>query len=245
MGWFESGKVAGVILGDEPLDLTYEFLKQLADVYQEGCERKPTLEEVRNLLELVLFSSGEEHISDLDERDVTGITIKTAKKRKSQSFKQGDVLAIPIEGGRFAFGRLMLVSKPRGLLLEVFREISERKVFRPSILASGRMFHPVRFLPTLPDATNAIKSWRWIVVASDDGYAMTEQDWALEFKAPEPRGEWSAINMRDNTYRRLTHEEAALMEDTQFWMAVGVEERIMEELKREERISKAQTDGKS
>jgi hypothetical protein len=232
MGWFESGKAEGVILGDEPLDLTYDFLKQLAETYQEGCKRKPTLEEVRNLLELVLFSSGEEHISDLDEREVTSITVKTAKKRKNQPYKQGDVLAIPIDGGRFAFGRLMLVSKPNGMLLEVFREVSERKNLRPSIPASGRMFHPVRFLPNLPGGIDAIKSWRWTVVASDDGYAMTDQDWALEFKAPDPRGGWSAINMRDNTYHRLTDEEAVSMEDTQFWKPIGVEERIAEELKR-------------
>ncbi len=244
MGWFESGKAAGVILGDEPLDLTYDFLKQLAEAYQEGCERKPTLEEVRRLLELVLVSSGEEHISDLDEREVTEVAVKTAKKRKSQPYKQGDVLAIPIVGGRFAFGRLMLVSKPRGMVLEVFREVSERKVFRPSILASGRMFHPVRFLPTLPNAKSAIKSWRWLVVASDDKYAMTEQDWALEFKARDPQGGWCAINMRDNTYYHLTDEEAEPMESTQFWKPIGVEERIVEELKRQEPLSKAQADGK-
>ncbi len=232
MGWFESGKAAGVILGDEPLDVTYDFLKQLAETYQEGCKRKPTLEEVRTLFELVLFSSGEEHISDLDEREVTEVTVKTTKKRKSQPYKEGDILAIPIEGGRFAFGRLMLVSKPDGMLLEVFREISQRKIFRPCIAASGRMFHPVRFLPNLPGGVDAIKSWRWIVVASDVGYAMTAQDWALEFKAPDPRGGWSAINMRDNTYRSLTTEEAASMEDTQFWKPAGVEERIARELKR-------------
>ena len=233
MGWFESGKATGVILGDEPLDITHDFLKQLAETYQEGCKRKPTLEEVRILFELVLFSSGEEHISDLDEREVKEVTVKTAKKRKSQPYKQGDVLAIPIDGGRFAFGRLMLVTKPRGLLLEVFREVSARRMFRSSITVSGRMFHPVRFLPNLPGGIDAIKSWRWIVVASDEGYAMTEQDWALEFKAPDPRGGWSAINMRDNTYHRLTTEEAALMEDTQFWKPIGVEERVSEELKKQ------------
>jgi hypothetical protein len=187
---------------------------------------------VRTLFELVLFSSGEEHISDLDEREVTEVTVKTTKKRKSQPYKEGDILAIPIEGGRFAFGRLMLVSKPDGMLLEVFREISQRKIFRPCIAASGRMFHPVRFLPNLPGGVDAIKSWRWIVVASDVGYAMTAQDWALEFKAPDPRGGWSAINIRDNTYRSLTTEEAASMEDTQFWKPAGVEERIARELKR-------------
>ncbi|MFS8066923.1 MAG: hypothetical protein ACMG6S_11180 [Byssovorax sp.] len=233
MGWFESGRVAGAILGDEPLDLTHDFLKQLSEVYQKGCERKPTLEEVRILFELVLHSSGEELLADLDEREVTAVIVKTAKKPKSQRYKQGDVLAIPIQGGRFAFGRLMMVSEPRGLLLEVFRELSERKDFRPSIIESGRMFHPVRFFPHIPGGNDGLKAWRWTVVASDHRYAMSEEDWALEFKAPDPRGGWSAINLRDNTTRDLTDEDAARMEDTQFWQPIRVEERIVEELKKQ------------
>jgi Immunity protein 26 len=245
MGWFESGKAAGVILGDEPLDLTYDFLKQLAEVYQDGCERKPTLEEVRTTLEMVLINAGEEYVGDLAVREVTAVTIKTAKKRKSQPYKQGDVLAIPIEGGRFAFGRLMLVSKSRGMLVEVFREVSDRKQLSPSILASGRLFHPLRFLANLRAGGDGIKSWRWTVVASDDGYAMTEKDWALEFKAPDPRGGWSAINMRDNKFYQLSDDQAARMEDTQFWSIEDVEDRIVEELKREERLSNAKADGKS
>ncbi len=233
MGWFESGKTAGVILGDEPLDVTYDALKQISEAYQEGCNRKPTLEEVRTIFETVLKNAGDEYLSDLDNREVAAVSIKTAKKPKSQPYRQGDVLAIPIEAGRFAFGRLMLVSKPRGMLLEVFREVSDRKEVRPSILASERLFHPLRFVPLLPDGKDGIKSWCWTVVASDDGYAMTDNDWALEFKAPDPRGGWSAINMRNNTHHRLTPEEAEPMEDTQFWDINGVEARVAEELKKQ------------
>jgi hypothetical protein len=232
MGWFESGKAAGVILGDEPLDVAYDSLKQLSEAYQEGCKRKPTLEEIRTIFEMVLKNAGDEYISDLDEREITAITIKTAKKPKSQPYRQGDVLAIPIDGGRFAFGRLMLVSKPNGMLLEVFREVSERKEFRPSIVASGRLFHPSRFLPNLRAGGDGIKSWRWTVVASDDGYSMTDDDWSLEFKGHDHRGGWSAVNMRDNSIRRLTNEEAEGMEPTAFSSPENIEKRIAEELKR-------------
>ena len=231
MGWFESGKVPGVILGDEPLDLTHDFLKQLAEVYQEGCQRKPTLEEVRILFETVLKSAGEDHLADLAEREVTTVTIKTAKKPKSQPYKQGDILAIPIYGGRFAFGRLMMVSKPLGLLLEVFREVSDQKELRPSIISSGRLFHPARFLTGLPDGRNALKSWRWSVVASDDGYVMTEKDWAMEFKAHDPRGGWCAVNLRDNSSRPLASAEAEGMEPSAFSNPEDIEKRILQELK--------------
>jgi hypothetical protein len=233
MGWFESGKAAGVILGDEPLDVAYDSLKQLSEAYQEGCKRKPTLEEIRTIFEMVLKNAGDEYLSDLDEREVTAITIKTAKKRKSQPYKQGDVLAIPIGGGRFAFGRLMRVSKPSGLLLEVFREITDRKEVRPSIVASGRLFHPVRFLTSLRAGGNALKTWRWTVVASDDGYAMTDEDWAMEFKARDSGSEWSAVNLRNNEYHRLTSEEAEEMEPSAFCNPEDVEERIVEELKKQ------------
>jgi hypothetical protein len=245
MGWFESGKAAGVILGDEPLDLTYDFLKQLAQVYQEGCERKPTLEEVRTLLEMVLINAGEEHVGDLAEREVSAVTIKTAKKRKSQPYKQGDVLAIPIEGGRFAFGRLMLVSKLDGMLIEVFREVSDRKEFRPSIVKSGRLFHPMRFLGNLRAGGDGIKCWRWTVVAPNSDYAMTDEDWAMEFKAHGDHGEWCAITLRNNDWHPLTSEESKGMEPAAFSCIQDVEERIVEELNREERLSKAQTNGKS
>ncbi len=232
MGWFESGKVAGVILGDDPLDLTYDFLEQLSEAYQEGCNRKPTLEEVRTLLEMVLHSSGDELLSDLDEREVKAVDIKTARKKKNQPYKQGDMLAIPVEGGRYAFGRLILVSKPLGMLLEVFREVSDRKELRPSILESGRMFHPIRFLTSLRNGDDAIKSWRWTVMASEDGYSMAEKDWALEFKAHDPRGGWSAASLRNNASRRLTSEEAEGMEPFAYSGPEDVEERIAEELKR-------------
>ena len=231
MGWFESGKTAGVILGDEPLDMAYGSLKQLSEAYQEGCQRKPTLEEIRTIFEMVLKNAGDEYLADLDEREVTAVTVKTAKKPKNQPYKQGDVLAIPIGGGRFAFGRLMLVSKPNGMLLEVFREVSDRKEIRPSILASGRLFHPSRFLPNLRGGGDGIKSWRWTVVASDDRYAMTDDDWALEFKGHDPRGGWSAVNLRDNSIHRLTDEEAEGMEPTAFSNPEDIEERIVEELK--------------
>lgn len=238
MGWFESGKAAGVILGDEPLDLIYDFLKQLADVYVEGCKRKPTLEEVRTLFEMVLKSAGDEYIMDLVEREVTAIVVNTKKKRKSQAYKQGDVLAIPIEGKRFAFGRLMLVNKLDGLLLEVFREISERKDPRPTVLTSGRMFHPVRFVPSLYVGGNVIKSWRWTVVTSDNDYAMTAEDMALEFKAHDSHGGWCAVDMQNNTVRALTDQEAKGMEWSGFACAEDVEQRIAEELKREEHLPK-------
>ena len=135
MGWFETAKDSGLILGDEPLDLTHRFLKEIAESYEEGCERKPTLAEVVALLESGLKHGGGDHIADLQEREVTSVIIKTAKKRKDQRHQVGDVFAIPIGSNLFAFGRIMLDEKSTGTLIEVFKQTGVTKAYHPSMSA--------------------------------------------------------------------------------------------------------------
>ena len=157
MGWFESAKDSGLILGDEPLDLTHRFLKEIADSYEEGCERKPTLAEVVALLESGLKLSGGDHIADLQEREVTSVVVKTAKKRKDQRYQVGDVFAIPVASNLFAFGRIMRDEKSSGTLVEVFKQTGTAKAYHPSIVSSGRMFHPV-FLGTYLKGKGVLKT---------------------------------------------------------------------------------------
>lgn len=54
MGWLDAPKYPGVVLGDEPLDETFAFLKQLSRTYESGLGRKPSCEELRVLLETSL-----------------------------------------------------------------------------------------------------------------------------------------------------------------------------------------------
>src|SRR5262245_43700555 len=120
MGWYESPKAPGVMLGDEAFDAMYAGLAGVAAAYRDGLGRKPTLDEIKTLLEIELSVAGADLVDGLDERAVKEVAIKAAKKPKNQPSAVGDMVAIPIEGGRFAFGRVMHEDAQRGTLFEVF-----------------------------------------------------------------------------------------------------------------------------
>jgi hypothetical protein len=229
MGWYESPKEPGVMLGDEAFDAMYEGLKLVVAAYREGYGRKPTLEEVRVLFETELSVAGSDLVEDLDERAVKQVTIKTAKKPKDQPFGVGDVFAVPISGGRFAFGRVMIWEKSRGMYIEVFRETSDTRSLKPSILASGWLFQPLR----LAGGSDALKTWRWTVVRSDPSYKLPPEINDIEFVSPHPAGgAWCAVSFKGEILRIVSPEEKKTMTSGHFWSAKDVEARIEETLGR-------------
>jgi Immunity protein 26 len=144
------------------------------------------------------------------------------QKPKDQPFTVGDVFAVPRPGG-FAFGRVIRLHKARGMYVEIFREASEDKAYKPSIVESGRLFQPVR----LSGGNQSLKNWRWTVIHSDPGYAMPAEDGALEYSAPHPvGGGWAAVSLDGKLLRRVTDAEAKKMTDSKFWSPEDVEERI-------------------
>jgi hypothetical protein len=225
MGWYEHPRRPGVMVGDEVFDVAHDFLQQLADRYERSFQRRPTLEEATVLLEIALKASGGELLADLEERRVTQVVVKTEKKPRDQPFAVGDVFAIPLGGGRFAFGRILWADKARGLLVEVFRRTARSLAPDPSIVASGRLFHPV-----LVVGKDAFKSWRWTVVASDAGYTMRDEDRAVQFVAPSPGKGWCVVDLHNKIVRTVSEEEAKGMERGWLWDAPKLEERIREAL---------------
>jgi Immunity protein 26 len=221
MGWYEHPRVPGVMIGDEAFDTTHEFMTNLAKVYQETFDRRPTLQEMSELLEIELRVSGGKVLGDLDERRVTKITVGTEPKRKDQAFKVGDVFAIPLGESGYAFGRIMIIDKQRGSLIEIFRAHAQRPHCRPGIVESGRLFHPVRF----GDAAT-LKEWRWLVIASDEDYQLSETDRALQFASPGPVKGWCVIDLANKIVRTISEAEAAPMERGWSWRAPQIEERI-------------------
>ncbi len=227
MGWYESPKDPGVMLGDEAFDAMYEGLKGVAAAYLEGFGRKPTLEEVRVLFETELSVAADDLVEDLEERAVKQVTIKTVKKPKDQRFGVGDVFAIPISGDRFAFGRVMLLDKRHGMLIEVFAKTSESKAFDRSVVESGRLFQPL----ILSGGDASLKSWRWTVVRSDPTY--TRPDEPLEFVSPHPSGEcWCAVDLERKILRIVSPEERKTMISGHLWSPKNVEDHIEEALGR-------------
>lgn len=224
MGWYEHPKRPQVMVGDEAFDAGKDFLTELVALYQSAFHRRPTLEEATTVFESALQVSGGELLADLEERRVTQVIVKTEKKPRDQPFKVGDVFAVPVGGGRFAFGRIMMADKARGLLLELFRQTARSMDVTPSILASGRLFHPVLA------AGRPFKSWRWTVVEPDPGYQMSAEDHSLEFASPGPVKGWVVVNLRAKIVRPVSEEEAQQMERGWLWDPPALEERIRKAL---------------
>jgi hypothetical protein len=225
MGWFDA-KYDGkkVLLGDEALDLTHELLQKLAEVYEDGAGRKPTAEELAALLELVLGTSADEYLEDFQTRRVSGVTIKSDKKKKDQDYQAGDVFAVPF-GDRFAFGRIMSRANPNGALIEFFKETSPRKHVTPSILASGRAIHPVIVAESL-----ALEPWRWTVVLSDPKYKMSKEDEKLEFGVGDMDEFWTET-YTGKRVRDITKDQWKKMTDNGAQHHEGVEEQVQKALK--------------
>jgi len=225
MGWYESPREPGVMLGDDAYDATYRFLEDLGGLYTEAFGRRPSLDELRALLEIELAMSGSALLHDCEERKVTQVAIKTQKKPKDQAFREGDVFAVPLAPNRYAFGRIMRMSKQHGTLFEFFRETARKPVFRPSILDSGRVFHPIS------GACSALKEWRWRVVLSDEAYAMSKEDHQLEFASPGPgRGEWSGVDIDSKILRKVDEATAKTLERAGAWHPQRIEERLRQAL---------------
>jgi hypothetical protein len=186
MGWFDA-KHDGtkVLLGDGPLDRTHQFLEELAKEYQKGCKRKPTIDELGALLELVLSTSAEQYVEGFATQRVTQVVLKTEKKKKDQEYKAGDIFAVPF-GPVFVFGRIMSRDDPFGALLEFFRQTSPRMTVTPSILASGRAIRPA-----IVAENAALRPWRWQVVSSDPRYSMSKEDQKLEFAVGDIDEYWT------------------------------------------------------
>ena len=228
MGWYESPKHPGAMVGDEAFDVTHAFLAGLARAYQEGLGRKPTLEEVRALLEVGLRVSGGDFLSDVEEREITQVAIKAAKKPKDQRFQVGDVFALPVAGVGFAFGRIMVLEKSKGMLVEVFRKTSPARLPGAAVLASGRLFQPV----VMAGGADSLKTWRWTVVASDEGYeAPAAEIKTFEYVSPDLSGKgYRAVSFGGKTLRQVSDAEAREMVSGRLWSPAQVEELVGKKL---------------
>lgn len=200
MGWFNAPKYPGLLLGDDVLDETHAFLRRIAHIYESGIGRKPTCEELRALLEVSLVVNADETLlSGLEELRVTTVQIKTAKRPKRQAYKAGDIFAIPLSDGRYAFGRIMLAGGDDGELIEVFREAASRAVPTPSVLQSKRLFHPVYV-----NGLSAFRDGAFKIVGTDPGYTPSDLG-TLQFFLGSP-GDYK-ICSATGQYRSASDEE--------------------------------------
>ncbi len=210
MGWFDAPGHEGVVLGDDALDETYTFFKKLSQMYEGALGRKMTCEELQVLLDTSLRANADDTLfSGFEEKKVASVVIKTAKRPKRQTYKEGDVFAIPLGEDRFAFGRIMQARTPLGALVEVFKETSRNAVATSRIVESGRLFHPIYI-----SGIRAFRDMAFPVVGSDPDYSPRDLD-SLKFRVGTP-GDYR-IRSAISKSRPVSDEEAEGVEPVSLW----------------------------
>lgn len=107
MGWFDTDD-ENIEYSDETLDLAYNFLTDFSNAYQNNLNRKPTVEELEYLLKLSFRVNADEHfLADFDEKKIEDIKFKIGKRKKRLKYEVGDMCAIPLKCGGYAFHVLL------------------------------------------------------------------------------------------------------------------------------------------
>jgi hypothetical protein len=154
MGWWKLED--GTLVGDGPLDAVEHFLRTISQEYQSDQGRKPDLNELIKLLSLVLRERSDEFTRDCDELEVIGFSVKTKARPKKRTLRIGDVFAIPLGDGKYAFGILT----PQSGFAEFFKLVS---VTMPSIRElknTSRFRLPVMF------STEALERRQWKILGN-------------------------------------------------------------------------------
>lgn len=161
MGWWadKQGDVE-LIVGDDPYDALSEALDRIVQAYEEEWERKPTLEELIHSFEVVLGADMERYVKEGDTLELVALKAKTKKRRKSQPYKVGDFFAIPLEDGRYAFGRILsdILEEEMGMLVGIYNIVS-RRILSPEELRNL----PWMFTPFYC-SDQGWTSWRWRII---------------------------------------------------------------------------------
>ena len=217
MGWWNPPGKEGATIGDEGLSETYRFLRRLSALYEEALGRKMSVDDFQATLELSLRTNGDESLfSGLEEREVTAVALKIAKRPRRQKYQPGDIFAIPLGDGQFAFGRIMSLSK-RGDLVEIFRYTSDGITDSPEIVKSGRLFHPIYV-----SGLEVFQDWTWKIVASDPDYAPEDLD-SLKFVIGAP-GDLKLVQGDRQT--PIRDQDAAGLAHKAFWRHEATVKRI-------------------
>jgi hypothetical protein len=111
MGWWTREKNGNSLdIGDTPLDAVHSALKKVARSYKRDLKRKPTLEELTELLESSIRILEEELFDDMDERELDSVDIQLRARPKRPRPKSGDFFAIPLPSGGYAYGRVVKIT---------------------------------------------------------------------------------------------------------------------------------------
>ena len=213
MGWWREDGETEMTLGDDPFNLSIQFLRDVSASYSDGVGRKPKLAELIRNLEDALRFTAHEHLDDFGELEVKQLSAKTAKRKKRQDYSVWDYFAIPLGSGDYAFGRI--IWKGFAHLISVLDVVSDRIKSARELGDAGALFHVF----VTPEAW---ADWRWKVLG---GGGATPSDAALpSFQAGDDISGWRIIT-GDET-RGATAQEAANLERAEIYPPERVAWRV-------------------
>ena len=137
------------MINDQTLDLVFNFLKTYSQYFQKNLQRKPTIEELQSILNVSFCANIDESLfSECEERKVSEVKFKITKKKRTPKYSIGDMCAIPLRRGGYAFSRIISLKAPMWYLSEIFAYYSEDKSYRKEIEESGYLFPPIFITPS-------------------------------------------------------------------------------------------------
>ena len=200
MGWFTMDK-ENVFYSEETLDLAFNFLKEFSEIYQKGLKRKPTVEELENLLKISLSANADDtFLSNFNENKIEDIKFKIAKRKKKLKYEVGNMCTIPLKCGGFAFSRIILLQPPSWYLSEIFAYYSKNKAYNPDIDKSGYLLYPMFITP------NNYNEWHSEIIHHIPEYRSPYHDELQYYYGID--GKYQLVKIGENYGKKITEEEA-------------------------------------
>jgi hypothetical protein len=94
------------VIGDEPFDLVSDCFRKVVRLYKRDWKRKPSLRELVGTVQAVLEAQLQDHTSDGESAELTGLSFKTRKIPKRQKYAKGDILKALAANGKPVYGRV-------------------------------------------------------------------------------------------------------------------------------------------
>ncbi|MBA4491924.1 Imm26 family immunity protein [Paracoccus sp. S1E-3] len=114
-------------------------------------------------------------------------------QRKFKGVEAGDIFAVPLPDGSYAFGRLMN-AKDGATIAEFFRARRDTPDFDEGIVQSGRLFAPTGILITDIESRNRKRPWK--VIHKDPEY-YPDDLYDLRFFQGMGSGTWTYYTLND------------------------------------------------
>ena len=185
MGWWEIPEKENFVVGDDVLDITSNYLKEISASYQGAMNRKPTIEELEYILNLTLKTTlGIDIFNDFEEKEVKSVSIKTGKCPKKYKIKSGDIFSFKINDGRYCFGRI-INDTTNGTFIEIFDYISDKPVLDYTKM-EGWLLDPL--VANLLDSLENPKNKDWQIIGNTPDYEPSEKIKNLRFRYGDGAG---------------------------------------------------------